>query len=136
MFALEKASDNKNIVQAMAGANEGLKEVMANSNVDDAADLMDDLADLNADVNDVTEALGQDINLGGEDEDDLMAQLEEFGEEEEAAGYGDTWLAVEQLRTPLPGQGKHLYMNLCRLYPHTNLRRQHKRKTILQPSKP
>ena len=82
--ALENASMNTLVVKSIKTANNTVKDIQKQTNIDTVEELVDDLAEQHGLLNEVSDALSQPFfNNGDDDEDELLAELDEFEELED-----------------------------------------------------
>ncbi|XP_048748781.1 charged multivesicular body protein 4b-like isoform X2 [Ostrea edulis] len=81
--ALENASTNTEVLKVMGSAAKALKGAHNNMDVDKVHDLMDEVAEQQEIAQEISEAISNPVGFGSsEDEDDLLAELEELEQEE------------------------------------------------------
>jgi len=82
--ALENASMNTLVVKSIKTANNTVKDIQKQTNIDTVEELVDDLAEQHGLLNEVSDALSQPFfNNGDDDEDELLAELDELDEFED-----------------------------------------------------
>uniref|UniRef100_A0A7S3D4D4 Uncharacterized protein n=1 Tax=Palpitomonas bilix TaxID=652834 RepID=A0A7S3D4D4_9EUKA len=99
--ALQNASMDMEVIQAMRSGASAMKVQYQNMNVENVEDVMDEIRDQMDVANEVSEAISQP--LGGEmiDEDDLLGELDEL----EAEMLDEEMGEVESAGTALPSSG-------------------------------
>jgi charged multivesicular body protein 4 len=80
ILAIESASVNVDVVQGFQTGKNALKNMQKMVDVDAVADLQNDVQELMDDMEDVNNAISQPLGADYADEDELMAELEEFEE--------------------------------------------------------
>ncbi|XP_061188546.1 charged multivesicular body protein 4b-like [Saccostrea echinata] len=81
--ALENASTNTEVLKVMGSAAKALKGAHNNMDVDKVHDLMDEVAEQQEIAQEISDAISNPVGFGStEDEDDLLAELEELEQEE------------------------------------------------------
>lgn len=81
--ALENASTNTEVLKVMGVAAKALKGAHNNLDVDKVHDLMDEVAEQQEIANEISDAISNPVGFGqDQDEDDLLAELEELEQEE------------------------------------------------------
>ena len=82
--ALENASMNTLVVKSIKTANNTVKDIQKQTNIDTVEELVDDLAEQHGLLNEVSDALSQPFfNNEDDDEDELLAELDELDEFED-----------------------------------------------------
>jgi len=102
IFAMERAITNEAVVTATRNANSVMSSAIGQTDVNDVEELYDDIQSNMEDLDEIANVLGQDLNIGGEqlDEDDLMNELNEIGEEADADAFNDF---SDNMLGPAPG---------------------------------
>merc|ERR1712142_1413510 len=81
--ALENASTNTEVLNAMHTASKSLKKAHQDLDVDKIADLMDDIQEQQDIANEISDAISNPVGMAADfDEDDLLAELDELEQEE------------------------------------------------------
>merc|ERR1712032_1097035 len=82
VFAIEGASATKDIVEGLKTGKEATSRIMKDMNIEQIEDLQADIQEQLDISNEVNEVLGQTLTDGLEDDDELLAELDELDSEE------------------------------------------------------
>jgi charged multivesicular body protein 4 len=89
---LESASQNAETFKAMASGKNAMKNIRTNVGIEKVDDLMDDIREEMEMANEISEAIGQPVDPFANDEDELLAELEQMGADD---------LEAELLKAPI-----------------------------------
>lgn len=94
--ALESASTNTAVLQAMQFSSQALKQAHNNLDLDKVHDVMDEISEQQQIANEIAQAISQPTGLGAmADEDELMKELEDLEQE----GLNEQLLNTEYVGT-------------------------------------
>lgn len=82
VFAIEGASATKDIIDGLKTGKEATSRIMKDMNIEQIEDLQADIQEQLDISNEVNEVLGQSLTDGLEDDDELLAELDELDSEE------------------------------------------------------
>ena len=89
---LESAAQNAETFQAMAAGKSAMKNIRDNVGIEKVDDLMDDIREEMEMANEISDAIAQPVDPLADDEDELLAELEQLGADD---------LEAELLQTPM-----------------------------------
>ena len=99
---LESATQNAETFKAMAAGKSAMKNIRNDVGIEKVDDLMDDIREEMEMANEISDAMAQPIDPLANDEDELMAELEQMGADDLEAELLQTPVANNRMFDTLP----------------------------------
>jgi len=96
---VESASTTKDIIEGMKAGKEAASSIMKQVDLDSVADLQDDIAEQFQTQTEIDDILGNPLGGSFEDDDDLLAELDELEDVDELAGLEEEMDHVHVVKT-------------------------------------
>jgi len=97
---LESATQNAETFKAMAAGKNAMANIRTNVGIEKVDDLMDDIREEMEMANEISDAIAQPVDPFANDEDDLLAELEQMGADDLEAELLETPFAKNEVLLP------------------------------------